>query len=121
MWDGINRRRFPRADYPCLIRVKNRANRDPVEARTENIGAGGVFAVLEKNLGLFSEVEIDIDLQDNQPPVKAAATVVWALRRPEVKKDRPGYFDTGLEFKNLDAQSIARIEKIVDKCLEIER
>lgn len=119
MWDGINRRRFPRADYPCRIRVKNKGGRDVVDARTENVGAGGVFAVLEMNLGLFSEVEIELDLQDGLSPLRATATVVWSLRRPEAKRDRPGYFDTGLEFKNLDTAGIARIEAIVDKCLQI--
>jgi hypothetical protein len=118
MWDGINRRRFPRADYPCRFKVRQKKGKELLEARTENIGCGGICAIIGKNLGLFSDVELEVDLQDNLPPIKAEGTVVWVVRRHEIKKDRAGYFDTGVEFKNLDEKSISRIEAIVNKCLQ---
>lgn len=121
MWDGINRRRFPRADYPCLIRVHRKKGKETLGAKTENLGVGGIFVILEKDLGLFSMVELELDLQDGLPAIKAEGTVVWVVRRHEIKKDRSGYFDTGIEFKCLDVTSIARIESMVNKCLEKEQ
>jgi c-di-GMP-binding flagellar brake protein YcgR len=121
MWDGINRRRFPRADYPCLIRVRKKRGKETLGAKTENIGVGGIYVILEKDLGLFSMVELELDLQDGMPAIKVEGTVVWVVRRHEIKKDRTGYFDTGVEFKNLAPANIARIEAIVDKCLEREQ
>jgi len=117
MWDGINRRRFPRADYPCRIKVHKKKGKDTLDSHTENIGCGGFCTVLEKNLGLFSEINVELDLQDGSPPIKTTGTVVWVVRRHEIKKDRPGQFDTGVEFKKLNAADIARIENIVKKCL----
>lgn len=118
MWDGINRRRFPRADYPCQIKVRSKKGKETLASHTENIGCGGICTILEKGLGLFSNVQLELDLQDGQLPIKTEGTIVWVVKRHEIKKDRPGYFDTGIEFKNLDAQAIARIEAIVNKSLE---
>ncbi|MEW6008316.1 MAG: PilZ domain-containing protein [Candidatus Omnitrophota bacterium] len=121
MWDGINRRRFPRADYPCLIKIRKKKGKETLAAKTENLGCGGICAILEKDLGLFSSVDIELDLQDGAAPIKAEGTVVWVVRRHEIKKDRAGYFDTGIEFKDLDSKNIERIEKIVDKCLQTDQ
>ncbi|MBU2540280.1 MAG: PilZ domain-containing protein [Candidatus Omnitrophica bacterium] len=118
MWDGINRRRFPRADYPCQIKISKKKGKETLVSNTENVGCGGICTVLEKGLGLFSDVSLELDIKDSQPPIKTVGTVVWVVRRHEIKKERPGFFDTGIEFKKLDAKDVARIEAIVNKCLQ---
>lgn len=55
MWDGINRRRFPRVNYPCYIRLRKKGSTQEFLTQTENISCGGIAVVLEKNLGLFEE------------------------------------------------------------------
>lgn len=121
MWDGINRRRFPRADYPCRIKIRDKKGKTILVARTDNVGCGGICAVLEKNLGLFSNVDLELDLEDGSSPIGAEGMVVWVVKRHEIKKEEAGNFDTGIEFKNLDAAGVTRIEAIVEKCLEKDK
>ena len=43
MWNGMNRRKFPRADYKCIITIKSKEEIPKVIAtHTENIGMGGM-------------------------------------------------------------------------------
>ena len=46
-WDGLNRRKFPRVIYPCLVVIQNGKvdDRDVILTHTENIGIGGVCVI----------------------------------------------------------------------------
>jgi len=116
MWSGINRRKFPRASYPCKITVKRKDHPDNLSAQTENIGVGGICTMLPKDLGIFAPVEIRLDLLDNQPVVGCDGTVVWIVER---KGGKEKSFDTGIEFTNLKRKDSDRINNIVEKILEL--
>ena len=120
MWDGINRRRFPRVNYPCYIRLRKKGSPQEFLTQTENISCGGIAVALEKNLGLFEGVKLKIDLKDSQPLIECDGTIVWAVRRsdPLDKKER---FDTGIEFANVKKSDEARIETIVQSLLKKEQ
>ncbi len=115
MWSGINRRKFPRAKYPCKITVKKKDHPDSASATTENIGIGGICAMLPKDLGIFAPVEIQLDLLDAQPIVKCDGTIVWIVSK---KEDKTTTFDTGVEFTTLDRKDAERINFIVEKVLQ---
>lgn len=117
MWTGINRRAFPRAEYPCKITVRRKDQPDSVSTHTENIGIGGICTVVPRDLGIFAPVEIQLDLQDGQPMVSCDGTIVWIVTKKEGEKQRD-VFDTGIEFTNLKRQDADRISFIVDKILE---
>jgi len=114
MWSGINRRKFPRAEYPCKITLKTKYQPDTITSQTENIGIGGICVILPKDLGIFAPVEIQLDLLDGQPIVGCDGTIVWIVKS---KKDRNANYDTGLEFTNLKSDDEGRIAFIVDKIL----
>jgi len=114
MWSGINRRKFPRAEYPCKITVKTKYHPDSVTSQTENIGIGGICVMLPKDLGIFAPVEIQLDLLDGQPVVACDGTIVWIVKS---KKDENPDYDTGVEFTNLKSEDEGRIVFIVDKVL----
>lgn len=116
MWAGINRRKFPRANYPCKITVKRKDHPDSVSSQTENIGVGGICALLTKDLGIFAPVEIQLDLQDNKPAIECEGTIVWIV----TKKGKDTIFDTGAEFTNLKRKDAERINLIVEKVLAEE-
>ncbi len=126
MWNGIEKRRFPRAEYPCHVRVRRPAKKgvlrkkimEEFSTHTENIGLGGICVSLEKDLGLFSPVEIDIDLNDNKPFIMAKGTLVWVVRRMNLTNKKQ--FDTGIEFLDLKDLDRVRIEKVVEACLKKE-
>ena len=116
MWQGVNRRRFPRANYPCKIIVVEKGKK--FSTRTENIGLGGVCVILDEELDRFSEVELILFLEDKQPPVYCDARIVWTVKgsTPTSKGALP--VDTGIEFVNLKEKDKLRIEKVVQQCLQ---
>jgi Tfp pilus assembly protein PilZ len=118
MWNGINRRRFPRANYPCVIKVKRKDQPDMLSAQTENIGVGGICVMLPKDLGIFAPVEIELDLLDGSPEVECDGTVAWVIASKEDKKTQS--FDTGLEFTNLKRKDAIRIDVIVEKVISTQ-
>ncbi len=113
MWQGIDQRRFPRAKYKCVVGLKQAGDTVPVAATTENIGMGGVCVLLEKGLDIFSPVELDLTLDDGKSPLHVKGTVVWVVRRRELRKGPS--FDTGVEFADLSTEDKARIEAVIDK------
>jgi len=116
MWAGINRRKFPRANYPCKITLKKKDHPDSISSRTENIGVGGICVLLTKDLGIFAPVEIQLDLLDGKPAIECAGTIVWIV----AKKSEDAIFDTGLEFTDLKRKDAERINIIVEKVLKEE-
>ena len=50
-WDGLDRRKFPRISYPCLVVVrKDEDDKEVFLTHTENLGVGGVCVILKKGL-----------------------------------------------------------------------
>jgi len=117
MWNGINRRKFPRANYPCKITVKRKDQPDSINTQTENIGVGGICVMLPKDLGIFAPVEILLDLLDSKPLIGCDGVVVWIVERKESTLDNKR-FDTGIEFTNLKRKDAERINNIVTMVLK---
>ena len=113
MWQGIDQRRFPRAKYKCVVALRQAGNTASVAAITENIGMGGVCVLLDKGLDIFSPVELDLTLDDSKGPLHVKGTIVWVVRRRELRKGPS--FDTGVEFSDLSTEDKARIEAVIDK------
>ena len=51
-WDGLDRRKFPRVNYPCLVVLRNNDSmeKEDLLTHTENVGMGGICVTLKKNL-----------------------------------------------------------------------
>jgi len=111
MWQGVDKRRFPRAEYPCEVILIKKGENEKISTHTENIGTGGVCVILKKGMGRFYFVELTIYLRDGQPPIKCDGRVVWAIKSRE-------QFDTGIEFINIKEKDVRRIEKVVEECLK---
>ncbi len=113
-WQGIDQRRFPRVNYQCTVTLRPTGKEEAaIQAVTENVGQGGVCVLLEKGLDIFSPVELELKLDDGKPPVHVEGTIVWVVRRRELKKGPS--FDTGIEFAELTPEDKARLEAIIDK------
>ena len=115
MWQGIDQRRFPRASYKCVATLRQEGQSTTVSTVTENIGMGGVAVLLDQSFDIFSSVDLEISLNDGKPPLRVQGTVVWVVRRRDVKKGPS--FDTGIEFADLPAEDRARIEAVIDKAI----
>jgi len=115
MWQGIDKRRFPRVNYPCRIIVTQKDRKASFKTQTENIGVGGVCVVLEKGFDRFTEVYLEIFIEGSHIPLKCRGRIVWVIKRASSEKRKPNQFDTGIEFIDLKDEDRLRIEKIVER------
>lgn len=111
MWQGVDRRRFPRAKYRCKITIFKKGKKEELDTYTENIGLGGICTVTKKALDKFSMVGLVLYLENGYSPIECDGRVIWAIKRKEE-------FDTGIEFIGLKKQDLLRIERIVQECLK---
>ena len=115
-WDGINRRKFPRVHYPCLVVIKNsEGETEAILAHTENIGTGGICVIIKKGFKMFAPVEIELDLMDMGSHIKCAGKVVWSIRRKMEEPQKPLYYDIGIEFCGLGEREQKRVEEVVTR------
>jgi len=120
MWDGINRRKFPRASYKCLISIKKRLTAKTISTETENIGAGGICVIIKEDLGLFQGVDVELYLDENRPPIKSGGTVVWVVKKSSSRKGSYLY-DTGIEFIDIRPEDREKISERVEEILKSQR
>jgi len=119
MWNGINRRKFPRVSYKCIIHIGKKESGKTISTHTENIGVGGICVVLDEDLGLFQGVDLEVDLENGVPVnIKCSGTVVWVVKKRTISHKGRTFYDTGIEFVDLNEKGHERINKIVDKHLE---
>jgi hypothetical protein len=118
MWNGINRRKFPRANYKCTITIKKRLTSKTISTHTENLGAGGICVMLKEDLGLFQGTDLEIVFDDAATPVKCGGTVVWVVKKGEPKQKGSFIYDTGIEFIDIRPEDRDRISEIVDSILK---
>jgi hypothetical protein len=118
MWNGINRRKFPRANYKCIITIRKRLTSKSISTHTENLGAGGICVMLKEDLGLFQGTDLEILLDDQTHPVRCGGTVVWVVKKTEPKQKGAYLYDTGIEFIDIGPEDRDRITAIVDSILK---
>jgi len=142
MWDGIERRRFSRVQYPCLITVrKTTVAPFAILTHTVNLGLGGIRVKIVQQIKIATEVDIEIDLKDTMPNMLSKGTVTWVKsfldaedprtsgeagtsqpikgkvawvkKIPATKEGKPALYDTGIQFIGLKKDDCRRIEGIV--------
>lgn len=118
MWSGIDRRRFPRAKFPCKVIIHKNQGIEKYSIETENLSVGGIGVLLDKDLGLFSSVNIELTLDDKNI-IKTPAKVVWIVKKTSEGKGSH-IFDTGVEFIDLKPDDKKKVEKAVKKIVKNE-
>lgn len=118
-WEGPNRRQFPRVVYPCLIKLacgdKTVQN---ILTHTENIGIGGVSVTVKKEVKIFTDVDVEIDLLDVSDHIQTVGKVVWSVRRHAAEEVKPLFYDLGIEFVNLQSKHKEHLKKTLDKIVK---
>ena len=59
-WQGQERRRFPRANFPVKIKINSDGRK--INTHTINISRGGIRAILDTKLDYYTVVDIELDL-----------------------------------------------------------
>lgn len=108
MWDGFNKRKFPRINVRCVIQISAEDHPSPIHTHTENIGLGGVCVVLASPLERFSKCRVHLDLSTKKK-FSCDGKIVWVVPT-NAGKDGKKRFDIGVEFSelNLDEQETLR-------------
>ena len=114
MWEGINKRKFPRVTFKCLVRLSGDGREAVFDTFTENIGGGGVCVVIRKEIGLFKTVKIELYLPGEGGPVSCNGEIVWAVKRRLPGSPDIFDYDTGIEFTDISDEDKARVAGIVD-------
>ena len=120
IWDGINQRRFPRVNYKCRILVSKEGREEIIDTVTENIGAGGICVVLEKEFSLFENVSLEVFLGEDVTPIRCKGTIVWVVKRHPANQQESYKYDTGIEFLDIMEEDRNRIADIVEDILKSE-
>jgi Tfp pilus assembly protein PilZ len=121
-WDGLNRRKFPRVNYPCLVVIRGGDdNQDVILTHTENVGVGGVCVILKQDIKMFSAVDLEVDLLDLGDHIKCKGKVVWNVQRKDESEQKPLFYDIGVEFQDLEKEENQRLEEIVDRLVRINQ
>jgi c-di-GMP-binding flagellar brake protein YcgR len=121
-WEGLNRRKFPRVILPCLIKFsKEKTGADMLLTHTENISSGGVCVVIKRQLDLFSVVDVEIDVMDGENTIHVKGKTVWTVRRKATEDVKPSFYDTGIEFTDLQEKDKTRLDAIITRLVAAEK
>ena len=117
LWEGIDKRKFPRAKYKCRIRIAEQGKEEVFNTFTENIGGGGICVVLGKEVDLFKTAKLELYLAEGEGPIRCGGAIVWVIRR-QTGPGSGGYeYDTGIEFTDLGEEGRRRIAALVEEIL----
>jgi hypothetical protein len=59
-WEGMDRRKFPRVMYPCMVKIiSSEGVQEAILTHTENIGQGGLCVTLKNGIKLFTSVDME--------------------------------------------------------------
>src|SRR5580692_5098464 len=119
-WAGMDRRKFPRVIYPCMVKVvSSDGTQQQILTHTENMGQGGLCVTLKNEVKLFTPVEMEVDLLGVGKHIYPAGKVVWSVRRKSVEKIKPMFYDIGIEFTAVskrDQDSLREtLQMLIDK------
>ncbi|MFH1665585.1 MAG: PilZ domain-containing protein [Candidatus Omnitrophota bacterium] len=118
VWQGINKRKFPRIRCHCIIRVSTNDLADRViDTYTENIGVGGICVVLDREVGIFEDVSLSLFLEETGEPILCNGTVMWVVKKHPTDPSEKVKYDTGIEFYDLKKEETERIVKLIERGL----
>ncbi len=109
--EGQERRRFPRAAFPCKIAVGS-----PIRwltFHTEDLSAGGIKVILDERLTVYSSVSLEIFFErDMRVICKGRVSWVEKINSLEMES-HPLMFIMGIEFTQISDSDKAYIQRLV--------
>ena len=69
MWDGFNKRKFPRLSVRCDVFLNLKGPSSAISTVTENLGVGGVCVVLDDAFERFEPCKVRLTLEDQKKPI----------------------------------------------------
>jgi hypothetical protein len=111
-----NKRKFPRADYPCYLTLWQGNGYETIMAQTSNIGAGGILLHLNRSFMIGSKIEVKIDFTD-QITFQCSGLVLRCQQNREDSDERKGLYSVAIIFEGLDEAKTAHLKELVDNLI----
>ena len=73
--------------------------------------------MIGEDLGLFQGVDIELYINDGNPPIRSGGTIVWVVKKSDSRKKGTSLFDTGIEFIDIRPEDRDRINEVVEKII----
>jgi len=115
MFDS-NRRKYPRANYPCQLTMwlADGAN-ETILANTSNIGVGGLAVHLSQWVDPGTKVDLQINFINPSTPFKCKGVVLRSCR------DGDKFYNIGIQFDPMDEVKVAFLEGKVSELIKLEQ
>ncbi|MCM8819248.1 MAG: PilZ domain-containing protein [Candidatus Omnitrophica bacterium] len=112
-WEGVEKRRFVRANYPCRIVIYT-PKEHTIFTHTENVGAGGIRVIIEEKLNIGEIVGLELYLFEEKEPIPCKGRVVWVVEKESRYRKNLFFFDTGFEFSQISDVDRETIKRLVE-------
>lgn len=111
-----NRRKYPRANYPCQLTMwTTNGFNETILANTSNIGMGGLCVHLNHLSDIGTKVDVQLNFRNSTTPFKCRGTVV------NCRKESEKFFSTGIQFEPLSELKHAFLESVIAELIELEK
>jgi len=114
MWDGFDKRKFPRLNFNCEIQIQTLDKKESINAVTENLGAGGLCVMADKAIDRFSKCGVRIDFGEGSDAVEYMGKVVWIIPTKDAK-GRKNRYDIGIEFIDMSETSLQALRTRIEQ------
>lgn len=111
-WDGINRRRYLRVEFPYTIHIYSTQGK-PISTYTEDISSGGVRVVTQQKLHLSDIVDLKIYIGDEF--IRSKGKVVWIKEKSSPVLEGVLFYSAGIEFVGLSKNDSALLARCADE------
>lgn len=111
-WDTSERRKFVRVEFPCEISLQDTSGKEVITAYTENISAGGIRVLLEKDIKACPIVQVTL-YKIAEKPIVCKGRVIWVFNREHPREENVTVFDTGIEFYQIQEEDVSRIKEFI--------
>ena len=115
-WNGAERRRASRVNYPCLLKVlANDVRKDEIIlTHVENISLTGVCVFLTREFRINIQIELEIDLLDFEPNVKCVGRIARCEKGRKSDQVDAMVYEIGIQFVELEKEGKLRISNVVE-------
>ena len=113
----MDKRKHKRALYRCSVSLWRKSTPVRFNSFTKDISVSGVRIVLDEELPILQDVRLQMDIQDDLPPIVCEGVVKWTLahRQEGASSDAPMRYQTGFQFSGLSDTDRVRLQKIISQ------
>ena len=110
-WDGINRRRFVRYQFPYTIHIYSKQGR-PISTYTEDISEVGVRVITRQKLEVGTVLKVKIYVRPDF--ILCTGKIIWVKEKDSPVLNGIDFYSSGIELSGVDEHSRA----LLDKCIK---